>query len=58
MFKRKITKGKNDLNYDIKFYQMLLKYEKRNPNFNVKKVFKKLYPLHDIDFINLLSKSK
>lgn len=34
-----------------KFYRMLLKFEKRHPDFNAKKLILKLYPKSDLDFI-------
>lgn len=32
-----------------KFYRMLLKFEKRHPEFNAKKLIQKLYPTIDLD---------
>ena len=32
-----------------KFYRMLLKFEKRHPEFNAKKLIQKLYPTVDLD---------
>ncbi len=34
-----------------KFYRMLLKFEKRHPDFDAKKLIKKLYPTQDLDSI-------
>ncbi len=34
-----------------KFYRMLLKFEKRHPDFNAKKLIQKLYPTLDLDSI-------
>jgi hypothetical protein len=51
-FKKKIYKLKEmSLNNDkmISFYQMLLKFEKRHPSFDVKKMMIKLYPSVDSD---------
>jgi hypothetical protein len=51
-FKKKIYKFKEmSLNNDetISFYQMLLKFEKRHPSFNAKKMMIKLYPLMDLN---------
>jgi sulfur transfer protein SufE len=33
------------------FYQMLLKFEKRHPSFNAKKMMVKLYPLIDLNML-------
>ena len=45
---RKITSKSKDSKLDEKgvkeFYKMLLKFEKRHPTFNAKKVFIRLYP--------------
>jgi hypothetical protein len=51
-FKKKIYKFKEmSLNNDemISFYQMLLKFEKRHPSFDAKKMMVKLYPSVDSD---------
>jgi|AACY02.14.fsa_nt_gi hypothetical protein len=51
-FKKKIYKLKEmSLNNDemISFYQMLLKFEKRHPSFDAKKMMAKLYPSVDSD---------
>lgn len=47
----------NNSNHEIKykcaisFYIMLLKYKKRNPNFNINRVLNKLYSKQDINYI-------
>lgn len=33
------------------FYKMLLKFEKRHPDFNAKKMIQKLYPTLDLESI-------
>jgi hypothetical protein len=35
----------------ISFYQMLLKFEKRHPSFDAKKMMVKLYPLIDLNML-------
>ena len=41
----------NDKKNIEKFYRMLLKFEKRHPDFNAKKLIQKLYPTFDIESI-------
>jgi hypothetical protein len=41
----------NDKKNIEKFYRMLLKFEKRHPDFNAKKLIQKLYPTIDLDSI-------
>lgn len=41
----------NDKKSIEKFYRMLLKFEKRHPDFDAKKLIKKLYPTLDLDSI-------
>lgn len=41
----------NDIKNIEKFYRMLLKFEKRHPDFNAKKLIQKLYPTFDIESI-------
>ena len=41
----------NDKKNIEKFYRMLLKFEKRHPDFNAKKMIQKLYPTLDLDSI-------
>lgn len=41
----------NDKKKIEKFYRMLLKFEKRHPDFNAKKLIQKLYPTIDLDSI-------
>jgi hypothetical protein len=41
----------NDKKNIEKFYRMLLKFEKRHPDFNAKKLIQKLYPTLDSDSI-------
>lgn len=41
----------NDIKNIEKFYRMLLKFEKRHPDFNAKKLIQKLYPTIDLDSI-------
>jgi hypothetical protein len=41
----------NDKKNIEKFYRMLLKFEKRHPDFNAKKLIQKLYPTIDFDSI-------
>ena len=54
---RSFPKGKencvvnNDKKSIEKFYRMLLKFEKRHPDFNAKKLIQKLYPTFDIESI-------
>jgi hypothetical protein len=39
----------NDKKNIENFYRMLLKFEKRHPDFNAKKLIQKLYPTLDLD---------
>ncbi len=51
-FKKKFYKLKEtSLNNDeiISFYKMLLKFEKRHPDFNAKMMIHKLYPAIDLE---------
>jgi inorganic pyrophosphatase/exopolyphosphatase len=41
----------NDIKNIEKFYRMLLKFEKRHPDFNAKKLIQKLYPTFDVESI-------
>lgn len=41
-----VSKDKKNIE---KFYRMLLKFEKRHPEFNAKKLIQKLYPTIDLD---------
>jgi hypothetical protein len=41
----------NDKKNIEKFYRMLLKFERRHPDFNAKKLINKLYPTLDLDSI-------
>jgi hypothetical protein len=42
----------NDKKSIEKFYRMLLKFEKRHPDFDAKKLIQKLYPTLDLDSIS------
>jgi hypothetical protein len=42
----------NDKKSIEKFYRMLLKFEKRHPDFDAKKLIQKLYPTMDPDSIS------
>ena len=41
----------NDKKNIEKFYRMLLKFEKRHPDFNAKKLIQKLYPTIELNSI-------
>lgn len=52
LHKKKVTKiDRNELEA---FYKMLLKFEKRHPDFKASNVFLKLYPNTDFDFTGLV----
>lgn len=48
---RENSVASNDIKNIEKFYRTLLKFEKRHPDFNAKKLIQKLYPTFDVESI-------